>query len=212
MTTGVALNENYTTNAELASLMESIRNHQRTRIYGGEELVASHQKNCSVVDQSRATRFEDFDAVTPCSSLPWTLPEAWTQTDDIGNFIRQIHDPAFTPIAVLFEPFLAAVAGSTAIGDTYEVNVRSQFLGHYAQGTMLANLAIDPASSPDKLDKHRSREESTGSDLSKVWAGIKSGARWTWDHAEPIMRGIGGAIEAWGSRPKYGGKPLLLPP
>lgn len=198
MTTGVALRPGYTTNEELAILCENIRNHARTRTYGGDELCETHQKNCTVVDQSKATWFRDWDALTPNHLLPWTAAAGWPQGDaapntETGAFDVQLHDPSYTPIAILFEPFVAAVSGST-VGNKYEVSVRSQFLAHYAQGTMLANMAVDPANEPGQLSNYRDREEAKGSILENIANAIKGGASWSWNHRGELAK-VGGM--AW---------------
>ena len=186
MTTGVGLNANYTTNGELAQLIEGIRTHTRTRTYGGDELLDTHQKNCTVVDQSKATWFSDWELDTLASNLPWTEQLGWAQTALIGPFTKQLHDPAYTPIAVLFEPFVAAVSGGS-VGNKYEISVRSQFLAHYAQGSMLANMAISAPTAPEALTRHRDHEEHKGSVLEKIGNAIKNGASWAWNHKEDII-------------------------
>lgn len=186
MTTGVAINRNYTNNGALAQLMEGIRTHTRTRTYGGDELLNTHQKNCTVVDQSRATAFSDWEQLTLNSQLPWTDGEGWDQSASVGSFTRQIHDPAYTPIAVLFEPFVAAVSGGS-VGNKYEISVRSQFLAHYNQGSMLANMAISAPTAPDSLTKHRDHEEGKGSVLEKIGNAISQGASWSWNHKADVI-------------------------
>jgi len=199
MTTGVALSTNglggVTNNAELADFMESIRVHARTRTYGGEELVDSHQKNCTIVDQSKSTWFTDFGVEYNNSNLPWARALGWP--DDIASndsntntWTAQLHDPSYTPIAILFEPFVAAVSGGS-VGNTYEVNVRSQFLGHYSAGTMLANMAIDPPTDPGTLVKHRDKEEAKGSLLDKIGDALRDGASWAWNHRSDIGTAAG---------------------
>lgn len=172
MTTGVGLNGNYTSNVGLADLMESIRTHARTRTYSGEEFTEGMQKNCSVVDQSKATWFTDWGQSYTNELLPWAVALGWDPTGASSTFTKQLHDPAYTPIAFLIEPFVAAV-NSEKIGNSYEFVIRSQFLAHYAQGTMLANLAIDPANAPGMLNKHRDLEERKGSAVDRVitWGG-----------------------------------------
>jgi hypothetical protein len=203
MTTGVGLLAGTTRNDELCALQQGIRSHTRTRTYGGEELCDTHQKNCSVVDQSKATWFRDWDAVTDHNQMPWTAALGWNQDPAVpagvsGAFSTQLHDPSYTPIAILFEPFVAAVSGGT-VGNSYEVSVRSQFLAHYTQGTMLANMAIDPPNDPNTLSKHRDVEEGKGSILEKVGNSIKDGASWAWNNALPAV-----GYAAW----KYG-RPLI---
>jgi hypothetical protein len=198
MTTGVAIGDGlgqYFNNHQLAEFMQAIRAHERTRTYGGEELVETHQKNCSVVDQSKSTWFSSFGVMTLASLLPWTkevigptTPDGWDPDAEINNFTKTLYDPAYTPIAILFEPFVAAVSGGS-VGNKYEVNVRSQFLAHYPQGTMLANMAIDPPTDPSGLTKHRDSEEHKGSVLEKIGSALKDGASWAWNHKGDIMTG-----------------------
>jgi hypothetical protein len=201
MTTGVGLLDapSGTDNQALALLMEAIRVHSRTRTYGGEEMCDSQQKNCTVVDQSRATRFDDFGASGNSATLvhndllPWTKDLGWEQDPtlpggQISNFTVGLHDPSFTPIAILFEPFVYS-SGTTAVvlGNQYEVNVRSQFLAHYDQGTMLANMAIDPPSDQNGLNKHRNNEEAKGSTLERVADSLKHGIENAWAHKGDII-------------------------
>lgn len=182
MTTGIALSQFETSNEGLARLCEEIRVHTRTRVYGGDELLDVHQKNCTIVDQSKATWFEDFQMKYQNSNVPWTAKVGWDQTSSMGTFTKQIHDPAYTPIAILFEPFTAQVSGATTpVGNIYEVNIRSQFLGHYTQGTMLANMAVCPPTNPTKLGQHRDREEAKGATLEKVGNALKTGVSWAWN-------------------------------
>lgn len=199
MTTGVGLlaNPTGTDNQTLAELQESIRVHTRTRTYGGEELQDTQQKNCTVVDQSRATAFDYFGNTTSTDTwirndtLPWTAELGWEQDPAIAGgkitqFTAGLHNPAFTPIAILFEPFVyASTAGSS--GNTYEVNVRSQFLAHYEQGTMLANMAIDPPTDANGMNKHRNTEESKGSTLENIANSLKSGGEYAWQHKADII-------------------------
>lgn len=159
-----------TTNQQLADFMQDIRSHARTRTYGGEELRRTHQKNCSVVDQSRATRFEKWSGRLTC---PTTYATA---------------EPAFTPILILFEPFLASTGALASVGNTYEVNIRTQFLAHYGQGTMLANMAFSPPSDNANISTYRDHEEAKGSALEVVTNAIKNGASWTWNHRNEVAR------------------------
>ena len=186
MTTGIGLHGNYTTNGELAQIVEGIRTHARTRTYSGDELLDTHQKNCTVVDQSKATWFTGWGEGTPNSQLPWTNALGWDQDATSGPFTVQLHDPAYTPIAVLFEPFVAAVSGGT-VGNKYEVSIRSQFLAHYTQGSMLANMAISAPTAPDALTKHRDQEENKGSVMEKIGNAISQGASWTWNHKADVI-------------------------
>jgi hypothetical protein len=196
MTTGVALSgtiggqASATRNVELANFMEAIRTHARTRTYGGEELIETHQKNCTVVDQSKATWFTDFNSQMSVRDVPWATQQGWPATDAIDAFTLALHDPSYTPIALLFEPFEAAVSGGI-VGNKYEVSVRSQFLAHYAQGTMLANMACDPEARPDDMIRHRNHEEGKGSVLERVGKALQQGASWAWNHREQIGGMVG---------------------
>lgn len=180
-----------TTNGELGRFVDGIRTHERTRTYGGDELVTTHQKNCSVVDQSRATHFTSWDMKIKAQELPWTFPLDWPQGARVTTFAAECHNPAYTPIAILFEPFTAAVSGSESLGNTYEVNIRSQYLAHYTQGSMLANSAVSPPTDPDSLTKHRDHEEHKASVLEKIGQGLKAGSSWAWNHKQDLGPIIG---------------------
>jgi hypothetical protein len=56
------------------------------------------------------------------------------------------------------------------VGNTYGITVQSQFLAHYKQGTMLANMAFNPGHDKDgkSLNRHREKEESHGSSFHKI--------------------------------------------
>jgi len=191
MTTGVALagpsggagGPAVTTNLQLCHLQDAIRVHKRTRTYGGEELLQTCQKNCTVVDQSKACWFATWEQSVPASQLPWTAHAHWDQDLMIEPFTAGLHDPAYTPIAVLFEPFQASLAG---VGNVYECSVRSQFLAHYAQGTMLANMAISSPTAPEALTKARDHEESKGSVLETQPSKISQAGNWAWNHKADI--------------------------
>jgi hypothetical protein len=201
MTTGVALRGDGqipgmigTTNLAFAQLCGSIRVNQRTRTYGGEELIHAHQKNCSVVDQAKATWFKDWSATYQNDQFPWTRLAGWDQDGSVpagqmDTFTQTLHDPAYTPIAILFEPFVAAVSNGV-VGNQYEVNVRSQFLCHYAQGTMLANMAVDPPSKLLQLTAARDHEEGKGSVLEKVGNVIRDGASYSWNNKSTIIKSL----------------------
>jgi len=189
MTTGVALDPNYTDNHTLAAFMEGIREHRRTRQYKGSQLDEDMQKNCIVADQSRALLFKNFAENVSSDLVPWLAtgnppvpPSPATQT---SPFTLQLYDPSFTPIAILFEPFVNVMPGSGGpVGNTYQVVVQSQFLAHYKQGSMLANMAISPASDPNTLSKHRDHEERKGSALEKVMTGVRNVGKFAWKHRQ----------------------------
>lgn len=139
------------TNEALQGLIDNIKVNPRTRHYDAEEFRQTQQKNLSVVDQSRSTMFEPFN---PHHTLAVT---GYTFRDELLK-------PTYTPIAIVFEPFVAS-------GDTpnkYEINIVSQFLAHYVQGSMLQALAIDPKSGPQQLNRARNHEEATGSSFNSV--------------------------------------------
>eukprot|EP00497_Spongosphaera_streptacantha_P005280 TRINITY_DN6234_c0_g1_i1.p1 TRINITY_DN6234_c0_g1~~TRINITY_DN6234_c0_g1_i1.p1 ORF type:complete len:161 (+),score=2.78 TRINITY_DN6234_c0_g1_i1:58-540(+) len=132
----------------------------RTRVYSGTELCEMHLKNCSVVDQSKSTWFTDWNTRTPIHQVPWASKAVYGSmwdNGDLNNFTLQLHDPAYTPICILFEPFIAAVNGAN-VGNPYEVSIRSQFLAHYPQGTMLANMAFSPEHAPAKIEQARAKK------------------------------------------------------
>lgn len=198
MTTGVGLIGGFgspavlpgrTSNGALATFMNGVRNHARAVTYTGEQLSEAMQKNCTVVDQSRALWFENWDEEIPAGQVPWVdAPASGGGIDpdaQLGPFTRQLYQPSFTPIVFLFEPFIAqyGAQGITGgLGNYYELTIRSQFLAHYPQGTMLANLAITPKSNPTDMTKHRNKEEQKASVLEKV-ANV---AQWGWDHKQQI--------------------------
>jgi hypothetical protein len=191
MTTGVLLDSQYTTNDDLRSLMEGIRDHRRTRTYRGTEFEEDLQKNCIVADQSRSLAFQNFDEVIPSNLVPW-LPQGGTPTD-VFPWVRNLYDPTYTPIAILFEPFLNVQPGGAGapIGNTYQVTIQSQFLAHYKQGTMLANLAISPMSDSNTINVHRDKEEKKGSALDKIWHGVQQVAKFGWQNRAIIGPAVG---------------------
>lgn len=193
-TTGMHLDPDYTSNAELLSLMEGIRDHRRTCTYTGKEFVSAQQKNCIVADQSRSLLFTDNSIASGSAQLPWftsyylnkTLPQDFDgspQTFDyeklVDAFTVYLANPTFSPIVMIFEPFGADATQA----NTYEVIVQSQFLAHYRQGTMLANLAIQPSSNHSALERHRNAEEKKGSMLSTV-------GQYLYDHRTEIASGL----------------------
>lgn len=154
--------------AWFAAQCTAIRNHERTRTYDAAELRETMQKNCTVVDSTRSTTFNQF-AATPIES--------------------EMLDPTFTPIVFLFEPF-ASTLGPQLLsggGNVYEFNLCTQFLAHYRQGTMLANMAIDPRSDVALHNKHKNEEERKGSTLESVANVISHVGRVAWDHRREIM-------------------------
>lgn len=180
MTTGFAIGigkvGTITTNAELDEFLDSIRDHARTRTYDGCDFTGvGLQKNCTVADQSRSLMFQNFNQSIVSSDVSWAPAKVDVSgTPEVYPVypVDQYHyDPTFTPIAYLFEPFINVQPGSGgSVGNTYGITVQSQFLAHYKQGTMLANMAFNPAHDKDgkTLNKHREKEESWGSSLHKV--------------------------------------------
>jgi hypothetical protein len=193
MTTGVFLDPDFTTNAQLLEIMGGIRDHKRTREYDGAELPGVMQKNCIVADQSRALTFQNFGEATPSDQYHPLPPQPpTTPVVNVYQFTKTLNDPAFTPIAILFEPFLNVQQGggtSQSLGNTYQITVQSQFLAHYKQGTMLANLAFSPACDAPHINKNRDHEENKGSALEKVVHAVEAGGRFAWDHRYQLMWG-----------------------
>lgn len=151
------------TNAELQAFIESIKVNPRTRHYDAAELRHTQQKNCSVVNQTRAVNFSYFN------------PESNNGAASAYTFRNELVDPGYTPIAVVFEPFAAQ-------GDThnkYELNIVSQFLSHYVQGSMLNALAVDPRADAPLVNKHRDHEEKHGSSFLPMLGTALAGAAQT---------------------------------
>jgi hypothetical protein len=175
------------TSQDLLDLAEHVRNHARTRSYAGADLVDNKQINCTVVDQPRATTFLDFQPKVLIEDLPWypQPPAATPPGGAVGAFTLGLHNPTYTPIILLFESFPTA--------NSYEISIRTQFLSHYVQGSMLANLAVTAPSVGDKLNPHRDNEERRGSVLHDVGQAIEQAGKWALTHGGEIMGGMGAA-------------------
>jgi hypothetical protein len=189
MTTGVNLDPNYTTNETLQTLMQGIRDHRRTRQYKGAQLDEDMQKNCIVADQSRSLMFKNFEEFKSSDLVPWLWVQGQPPSPATATspFTLQLYDPTYTPIAILFEPFKNVQPGvGGPIGNTYQVIIQSQFLAHYKQGTMLANLAISPSSDSSALNKHRDHEEAKGSALESILHGAAQAGKFAWTHRSSI--------------------------
>lgn len=194
MTTGIALGAGvYTTNDEFDDLCDAIRDHARTRTYDGADFGGvGLQKNCVVADQSRSLMFQNFNQCKKSTDIGWApdvIPPspAGPGGDEYPIFpIDMYHyDPTYTPIAILFEPFQNVQPGGTTgapIGNTYGVTVQTQFLAHYKQGSMLANMAFSPMSDSNKLNTHRDKEEATGSAMQKVMDVVSGVGQFAWEH------------------------------
>lgn len=188
---GASVNPGYTSNGSLAAFMEGVRNHARTVTYTGDQLSEAMQKNCTVVDQSRALWFEDWNTETPAAQIPWAKAQGYPDEQPVSTYAQQLYQPSYTPIVFLFEPFIAqygAQGVTGGLGNYYELTIRSQFLSHYPQGTMLANLAITPKANPTDMTKHRNAEEHKQSVLEKLGHLAGSGVQWGWKHREQIAR------------------------
>jgi hypothetical protein len=157
---------------ELVEFCEGVRSHDQVRVYSGQELEEVHQKNCSVVDATQSVTFLPFGSAGP------------------ADFTASLFSPSYTPIAILFEPFVGTVGAATPIGNSYEVQVRTQLLGHYKQGSMLANMAVTPGANPDAMNKRREAEERTGSIMSKIGSVVKDGVSWIWNNKATIGKAI----------------------
>lgn len=180
MTTGFSLIPGVSLAKDFWALCDGIRQHARTVRYDGKSFTEGGlQKNCTVCDQSRALWFQDYAIrrnydktlfpYLPYSQTPYT----------VYNWMLAHTEPAMTPIAILFEPFASqttSTAGPYWYGNTYDITVRSQFLAHYLQGTMLANMAVNPRADAPLMTQHRNREESFGSNMHKVLGDIIHGA------------------------------------
>jgi hypothetical protein len=183
VTTGIISPQAYATSQDLLDLAEHVRNHARTRTYSGAELAENKQINCTVVDQSRATTFLDFGEAIPSADLNWWPDAPEGVPVQTGGFTRGIHNPTYTPIILLFE--------TTSQDNEYEISIRSQFLAHYVQGSMLANLATTPLAIGDKLNAHRDHEERKGSILHDVGEVVKHVGHWAMEHRNEVMGAVG---------------------
>jgi len=204
-TTGMYLDPDYTSNEALGSLMQGVRDHRRTVTYTGPEFLKAMQKNAIVADQSRSLWFQDNDVIAKSGQLPWFqshydlpyvlpdsppgsgTPQTYSGTKDVYDFTGYIANPTFTPLIVIFEPYGSATAPAAGGANTYEVIVQSQFLAHYRQGSMLANMAIEPKSDHAALEKHRNHEEARGSVMQAIGSGLQAGGKWAWDHKMDIL-------------------------
>lgn len=182
MTTGFSLVGDVTSSKEYWKLLEGIREHSRTVRYDGRAFTdGGLQKNCVVCDQSKALHFQDYalQRFYDKDLFPFLPSPPSGVAYEVYNWMLSHAEPAFTPIAILIEPFAAASAvtsGAYWAGNTYDFNVKSQFLAHYYQGTMLANMAANPRNDQRLLNDHRNKEESFGSNMHKVLGDIIHGA------------------------------------
>lgn len=188
MTTGINMIPGNMTNADFDSFCDGIRDHARTRTYEGADFSGTGlQKNCVVADQSRSLAFQNFNQATISTDVPWALDESIIVPGGaaveypVFPVEKFLYDPTYTPIAILFEPFVNVQPSTAGKGNTYGVTIQTQFLAHYKQGTMLANMAMTPLSDMNKLNTHRNKEEATESNFQKIM-----------DYAVPIAQFAGG--------------------
>lgn len=180
MTTGVSIIPGVTSSEEFWALCDGIRQHARTVRYDGKSFTEGGlQKNCTVCDQSRCLWFQDYSIYRKYDQNRYPFLPYSASGYTVYNWMLAQAEPAMTPIAILFEPFASQTASTTGpfwYGNTYDCTVRSQFLAHYRQGSMLANLACNPRADSALMAKHRNKEESFGSNLHKVFGDIIHGA------------------------------------
>lgn len=201
-TTGLTLLPNLSTNLELATFASDVRVHARAKNYDGVELKVGHQKNCTVVDQAKATWFANFDVSHTSEDQPWLRPivnPAAQPTFRISPFTQGIHDPSFTPIVLLFDPFVSGIAQSAGspIGNSYRMIVQAQYLAHYPQGGMLANMAIEPKSSPSAMERYRALENRHGSDFHMLKEVAGKVIQQAWKHRQEIAMGVRSVGKLW---------------
>lgn len=89
------------------------------------------------------------------------------QMPDIDAFTEYTANPTFTPIFILFEPCITGATNSI-IGNEYEVKIASQFHCHFKQGSTLANMAKEPATSMNAVTSATKYEENLGSYLKRA--------------------------------------------
>ena len=124
-----------------------------------------------VGDHSRSITFQDIGYERSSNITPWWAPSVTENpaANVTSLILFTVHscDPTYTTIAISFEPLAAVSPGTTGrVGNTDEVAVRSQFIAHYTQGTMLANLAMDPGTAnKQRGHQHWGHEECQGSRL-----------------------------------------------
>lgn len=180
MTTGFSLIPGVTTAKEYWALCDGIREHARTVRYDGKSFTEGGlQKNCTVCDQSRCLWFNDYSILRKYDQNQYPFLPYSANGYSVYNWMLAHAEPAMTPIAILIEPFASqttSTIGPYWYGNTYDITVRSQFLAHYLQGTMLANMAMNPRADQNLMTRHRNREESFGSNLHKVMGDIIHGA------------------------------------
>lgn len=183
MTTGCALVATQTTAQDFWTLCEGIREHGRTVRYDGKSFCEGGlQKNCTVCDQSKALSFQDYNMTfeSDPAVFPIFPPSTTTTPYTLYSFQFSLADPAMTPIAILIEPFASQTyqdSGPYFSGNTYDMTVKSHFLAHYYQGTMLANMALNPRADANLMNRHRDKEEAHGSAMHRVMGDIIHGAK-----------------------------------
>jgi hypothetical protein len=188
-------------NSELTLLADHVRQHARTRTYQGSELGKStFQINAHVNDASRAMWFKQFGAKINVDNIPgWPSPPPVPGVSSVGQMQAELMDPSYTPVIFVFD----AVAGGAAVSvNSWMIDVKSQFLGRYDQGSMLANLAVNVPAHGDAMNKVRDAEESKGSTLSQVGHAFGQAARFGAKWAGPVARlalgnvpGAGAAVD-----------------
>lgn len=199
MTSGLNMLPSNTSNDAFGEICDNIRDHGRTRTYDGSDFTGTGlQKNTVVADQSRSLMFQNFNQATISSDTNWALDKAVQVPGGAAveypvlPFEKCLYDPTYTPIAILFEPFLNVQPGTGGpVGNTYGITIQTQFLAHYKQGTMLANLAISPLSDYNRLNAHRDKEERSGSALQKVLDVVAGVGSFAFEHRGAIAAGMG---------------------
>jgi len=184
--------------AAFDNLCEGVRTSAATTTYTGNTLRASHQMNSIVVDQSRATAFKDFEENRNSKTVPWkwvddpldpSAPPGVPANASVFPFEFEAHDPSFTPIVMLFEEYVNTnTAGEQGnVGNRYELTYLSQFLCHYRQGTVLANLAAAPNHSSAVHAKALPKEHQAGNVL-------RAAGEAAWNHRGQIAATLGALI------------------
>lgn len=209
MTTGVIISPDFTSVTSFRDVIDGIREHRRTVTYRGQELAEDLQKNAIVADQSSALAFKPWQEIRTTDQVPWL----WTPDPSTGvpvppvpavtvyPFTFELYNPSYTPIAILFEPFINVQQGpGSSLGNSYSVVVQSQFLAHYKQGTMLANLALTPSTNPTLLTRHTALEERVGSMLSRLGGNLGGLGQFAMHHRSELA----GAARQHGMRQLVG--------
>lgn len=131
---GIEVTGGAMTQAQADSIYAYVRSNPRTRTFGGQELIATHQFNSIPVNQSKLASF------------------AQSGTNASG-FAAELFDPAVSSFVILFE--------DTSTSQDYEVTVCGEYYTRYRYVGPLAHMARSPKTAPlHSINAAREKEES----------------------------------------------------